>query len=136
MKRKSTWVVCRKGHKNLRENCPRISKGWRTWEVCPQCEGRVRACETPTFGPDRPRQAAGEKTAPAPIVVTDENVEELKKRFDALPQGDPEHDRLGDALHRHMIGKMSKDELEEFLDRRDRFDGEPHWRPRRGRQEG
>jgi hypothetical protein len=37
-------------------------------------------------------------------VVTDENVEELKEKFDTLPENDPEYDRLGDALHRYMIG--------------------------------
>lgn len=50
------------------------------------------------------KRARGKASIHARIVVTDENVEKLKKKFDTLPKDDPEYDRLGDALHRYMIG--------------------------------
>ncbi|MGA9207354.1 MAG: hypothetical protein WB347_06110 [Terriglobales bacterium] len=50
------------------------------------------------------KRASGKAPIHARIVVTDENVEQLKKKFDTLPKDDPEFDRLGDALHRYMIG--------------------------------
>jgi hypothetical protein len=53
-----------------------------------------------------PKRVTSGTPAPAArtLVVTDENVEELKEKFDTLPENDPEYDRLGDALHRYMIG--------------------------------
>ena len=39
----------------------------------------------------------------APIIVTEQNVEDLKRKFDSLSEDDPEYERLGDALHRYMI---------------------------------
>jgi hypothetical protein len=50
-----------------------------------------------------PKSALRRSTATR-IVVTDDNVEKLKERFDSLSKNDPEYDRLGDALHRYMIG--------------------------------
>lgn len=51
-----------------------------------------------------PKAATTGTPASAAIVVTDDNVEELKRKFDTLQENDPEYDRLGDALHRYMIG--------------------------------
>lgn len=48
--------------------------------------------------------APGTKMAPEPFVVTDENVEQLEDRFAAMSQNNPDFKRLGDALHRYMIG--------------------------------
>jgi hypothetical protein len=39
------------------------------------------------------KRAVWRMTTPTPIVVTDENVQELKKRFDALSKDDPDYDR-------------------------------------------
>jgi hypothetical protein len=54
--------------------------------------------------PARTKRVAGERTAPAPIVVTDGNLDELCERLKRLPEGSPEYDRLNDALHRYMLG--------------------------------
>jgi hypothetical protein len=58
---------------------------------------------TPAARPTR-KATTGEVPALEPIVVTDDNVEELKKKFDTLPKNHPQYDRLGEALHRYMIG--------------------------------
>ena len=59
------------------------------------------------FGEELPITAApapGTKMAPEPFVVTDENVEQFEERFKAMSQNNPDFKRLGDALHRYMIG--------------------------------
>jgi hypothetical protein len=39
-----------------------------------------------------------------PIVVTDDNVEELERKFKTLSENDPLYIPLGDALHRYILG--------------------------------
>ena len=52
--------------------------------------------------PARTKRAAEAKTGQRPIVVTDENVDELCKRLNSLAEKSPEYDRLADALNRYM----------------------------------
>jgi len=54
--------------------------------------------------PGRTKRAAGQKTGLAPILVTDENLDELCERLKRLPEDSLEYDRLADALHRYMLG--------------------------------
>ena len=56
---------------------------------------------TPT--PARTKRGTG-RISPPPIVVTDENLDELCERLKRLPQDSVEYDRLADALHRYMLG--------------------------------
>jgi len=49
------------------------------------------------------KRPTGKPSFHAPVVVTDENVEDLKRKFDSLSKDDPEYERLGDALQRYMI---------------------------------
>ena len=49
-------------------------------------------------------QASGETAAPEEIMVTDDNVEELREKFCKLSKDDPEWDMMGDALGRYMHG--------------------------------
>jgi hypothetical protein len=48
-----------------------------------------------TPAPPRKKRAAGERAAPAPIVVTDENVDELCERLRRLPKDSVEYDPGG-----------------------------------------
>lgn len=46
-----------------------------------------------------------------PVVVTDQNVDEVEQRFHSLSKNDPEFKTLGDALHRYMTGGCTWDFL-------------------------
>ncbi len=52
----------------------------------------------PAPAPAREKRGA----TPTPIVVTDQNLDELCERLKKLPEDSPEYDRLADALNRYM----------------------------------
>ena len=54
---------------------------------------RSRTAPTPA----RMKRAAGHRTAPVPIIVTEKNVDELWEKLVKLPKDSPEYDRLADA---------------------------------------
>jgi hypothetical protein len=81
-----------------------LERGERPKTIPTKSDTKSRAARQKRTAHAGMKRAAGRRAPPAPIVVTDKNVEELKKVFDALPKDDPEYDRLGDALHEYMIG--------------------------------